>query len=78
MSRTGWAIGWITGIACVACCAAPFVAAGVGAASIAGLAAYSELAAAGAAAIGVVAFLIWRLKRRSAPACKVDGTCKPR
>jgi hypothetical protein len=77
MSRAGKTIGWIAGTACVACCAAPFIAAGVGAAGIAGLSAYFELATIGAAAIALMAFLIGRLKRRSALACKIDGTCRP-
>jgi hypothetical protein len=78
MSRAGRTIGWIAGTACVACCAAPFIAAGAGTAGLAGLAAHFELAAIGAAAMALTALLIWRLKRRSAPACKIDGTCRQR
>jgi hypothetical protein len=78
MSRTQRIMAWITGIACVACCAMPLLGIGIGAAGVAGLSAHSELLGCIAAGLAIVAFLAWRLRRRNAPACKVDGACKPR
>jgi hypothetical protein len=78
MMKTGRVLAWATGIACVACCAAPLVWVAVGGTGLAGLVAYSERVAAGAAVLFIVVFVAWRLRRRTAPTCKIDGQCKPR
>jgi hypothetical protein len=74
---TGRRIAWITGIACVACCAVPLVGVALGSAAVAGLAVYSERAAAVVALFGLAALVARRLMRRSGPSCDVNGPCNP-
>jgi hypothetical protein len=73
----GKRIAWITGIACVACCAVPSLGIAIGSASIAGLAMYSEKAAAAVAVVGLGFWMFKRLTRRTGPACDIDGSCRP-
>jgi hypothetical protein len=76
-SATGRQIAWLTGIACVACCAVPLVGLALGSAAVAGLAVYSERAAIAVALVGAAALVLRRLARRSGPSCDVNGPCKP-
>jgi hypothetical protein len=73
----GKRIARITGVACVACCAIPSLGIAIGSASIAGLAMYSEKAAAAIAVIGLAFLIFNRLTRRTGPACEIDGSCRP-
>jgi len=73
----GKRIAWTVGIACVACCAIPSMGIAIGSASIAGLAIYSEKAAAGIAVIGLGYWIYQRLTRRTGPACDIAGSCRP-
>jgi hypothetical protein len=41
------------------------------------LAAYSEMMAAIAVGLAVAIFIAWRVMRRHARACKIDGSCNP-
>jgi hypothetical protein len=68
---------WLTGIACVACCAVPLLGITIGSATIAGLAMYSEKAAAAVAAIGVGVLIFKRMTRKAGPACNLQGNCAP-
>jgi nitrate reductase gamma subunit len=70
-------IAWFTGLACVACCAVPWLAIAVGSSTLAGLAIYSEKAAAAVALLGVFALIYKRLTRKSGPACDLDAGCGP-
>jgi hypothetical protein len=70
-------IVWITGVACVACCAIPLLGIAVGSASVAALAVYSEKAAAVVALVGVAVLVVKRLTCKPAPSCDVDGPCAP-
>ena len=70
---------WLAGILCIGCCAVPLVGMAMGSAAIAGLAVYSEKVAIAAAAMGLVAWLIYRRTRRqAAPSCDLDGSCRPK
>lgn len=73
----GKRIAWTAGIACVACCAIPSLGIAIGSASIAGLAIYSDKAAAAVAVIGLGLWVFKRLTRRAGPACDIDGSCRP-
>jgi len=73
----GKRIAWTAGIACVACCAIPSLGIAIGSASIAGLAIYSEKAAAAVVVIGAGFWIFKQLTRRTGPACQIDGNCKP-
>ncbi len=66
---------WFLGIACIACCAVPLAGIFLGSAAIAGLAFYSEKAAVFLLAVGVAVLLLKLLRHRSAPACKLNGSC---
>jgi predicted cobalt transporter CbtA len=57
-------IVWITGVACVACCAIPLLGIAVGSASVAAL-------------VGVAVLVVKRLTCKPAPSCDVDGPCAP-
>lgn len=69
-------IALASGIACAACCAVPLIAILVGSATVAGLAIYSEKAAAAFAVLGISVLLFRRLKKK-ASSCDVDGSCTP-
>lgn len=69
-------LAWITGILCVACCAAPLVVVAFGSAGIAALSMYSEMAAGVALIFGIGILLYQRFTRRKAPACDTDCGCK--
>ena len=66
------ALAWITGTACVACCALPLLALALGSTALAGLALFLEPLAATLALL-TAALLAWRWwARRRAPACDLD------
>lgn len=72
-------IGWATGILCVACCALPLAGVALGSAALAGLAIYSERAAAVVALGGLLALVVrYYVKRRSAPSCDLDCSAGPK
>ena len=71
-------IGWATGILCVACCALPLAGVALGSAALAGLAIYSERAAAFVALGGLLALVVRYVKRRSAPSCDLDCSAGPK
>lgn len=70
-------LAWITGILCIACCAAPLVMIAFGSAGIAALSIYSEMAAGVVLILGVGILLYQRFIRRKVPACDTDCGCKP-
>jgi hypothetical protein len=73
ISRTAW----MTGIACVACCAIPLIGIAMGSAAVAGLSLYSEKAAFVVAVAGVAVVLFRRFTRQQSPSCNLDGSCGP-
>jgi hypothetical protein len=77
MSRVWRFAGWVTGVACLACCLTPLIVLGLASAGLAALAAYSELIAVAMSVLAAGAFLIWRSRRRVGAFCKVDRSCKP-
>ena len=70
-------IALATGILCVACCAVPMIGVAVGSAAIAGLAVYSEKAAAAVAVLGITFLVFRRVTRRAAPSCDLDCGSRP-
>lgn len=77
MTKSGRVVAWIAGGACAACCAVPVVAMVSGAAGLAGLGIYMEVGAWVGLASAVIALLVWRIRKRSAPTCRIDGSCGP-
>lgn len=73
----GARIALLTGMACAACCAVPWLGLAIGSSAIAGLAVYSEQAALAVAVTGAGIMLFKRLTRKTGPACEVDGPCGP-
>ena len=70
---------WIAGILCVGCCAVPLIGIAMGSAAVAGLAVYSEKIALAAAAMGLIAWLIYtRIRSQQAPSCDLDCGCRPK
>ncbi|MBK9614885.1 MAG: hypothetical protein IPO35_04920 [Uliginosibacterium sp.] len=67
----------LLGLGCVACCALPLIGAATGIAALAGIAAYLEgILMAVLIGAALVALRLW-VRRRSAPACNLDGPCAP-
>lgn len=65
-------LAWLTGTACVACCALPVLALALGSTALAGLAFFLEPLASGLA-LATAALLAWRAwRKRQAPACDLD------
>lgn len=72
-------LAWVAGILCVGCCAVPLIGIAMGSAAVAGLAVYSEKIALAAAAMGLVAWLIYkRARNQQAPSCDLDCGCRPK
>ena len=77
--NTSRRMAWVAGILCVGCCAVPLVGIAIGSAAVAGLAVYSEKIALAAAAMGLVAWLIYKRARNlQAPSCDLDCGCRPK
>lgn len=71
-ARRARIVFWITGVACVGCCAVPLAGIAFGAAAVAGLAAWAEPIALVVGWAGLVAYAGWRWSRRGGPQCDID------
>lgn len=68
-SLSSHSLAWLTGTACVACCALPMLAPALGSTALTGLAFFLEPLASGLA-LATAALLAWRAwRKRQAPAC---------
>ena len=67
-------LAWVAGILCAGCCAVPLVGIAMGSAAVAGLAVYSEKIALAAAAVSLVAWLVYT-RTRSQRAASYDLEC---
>lgn len=68
---------WITGVACITCCTIPFIGIAMGSATLAAFTLYSEGVAIAIAALGATWFTYKYISRKKAPACRLDGSCRP-
>ena len=72
-------LAWVAGILCVGCCAVPLIGIAIGSATLAGLAVYSEKIALAAAAMSLVAWLIYkRIRSQQSPSCDLDCSSRPK
>ena len=69
-------IAWVTGILCVACCAAPFAGLALGSATLVAMAGYFEAAAITLVVLGVALLGYKFAARRKALACSVNCGCR--